>query len=168
MALRTFAVGVSGGIARAVAVMLGVGVATACLDLHAAEFRSIGDTAAVLYDAPSGKSKPLFVLGRDTPLEVIVPLGGWVKVRDYGGTIGWVDQKLLTDRHTVVVRVPVAEVFAEPDQASALVFRAEQGVLLELAEPATTAATTATPGWVAVRHRDGQAGFIRLAQIFGL
>ena len=39
----------------------------------AAEYRSIGEPATVLYDAPSAKAKPLFVLGRDTPLEVIVP-----------------------------------------------------------------------------------------------
>lgn len=165
MARRWFAFGAAGVTARVLAVAFGaVAVATT---LQAAEFRSTGD-AAVLYDAPSGKAKPLYVLGRDTPLEVIVPLEGWVKVRDYGGTIGWVDQKALTDRRTVVVRVPVAEVFAEPDQAAAIVFRAEQGVLLELAEPVTSAATTATPGWVSVRHRDGQTGFIRLAQIFGL
>lgn len=134
----------------------------------AAEFRATADPASVLYDAPSAKSKPLFVLGRDTPLEVIVPLEGWVKVRDAAGTIGWIDRKALTDRRSVVVRTPVADVLAGPDPASALVFRAEQGVLLELAEPAATAATTAAPGWVRVKHRDGQAGFVRIAQIFGL
>ena len=166
MVLRPLAIGAAGVIARALAIALGAVVAANAL--QAAEFRSTGDAVAVMYDAPSGKAKPLFVLGRDTPLEVIVPLEGWVKVRDYGGTIGWVDQKSLTDRRTVVVRVPVAEVFAEPDQAAPIVFRAEQGVLLDLAEPATSAATTATPGWVTVRHRDGQTGFIRLAQIFGL
>ena len=134
----------------------------------AAEFRATADAASVLYDAPSAKAKPLFVLGRDTPLEVIVPLEGWVKVRDAAGTIGWIDQKALSDRHSVVVRTPVAEVLASPDPAATLVFRAEQRVLLELAEPAATAATTATPGWVKVKHRDGQAGFVRIAQIFGL
>ena len=134
----------------------------------AAEFRATADSATVLYDAPSAKAKPLFVLGRDTPLEVIVPLEGWVKVRDAGGTIGWIDQKALTDKHSLVVRAPLAEVLASPDPAAPVVFRAEHGVLLELAEPAASAATTATPGWVKVRHRDGQVGFVRIAQIFGL
>jgi SH3-like domain-containing protein len=134
----------------------------------AAEFRATVEATAVLYDAPSAKAKPLFVLGRDTPLEVIVPLQGWVKVRDAGGTIAWIEQKALTDRRSVVVRGQIAEVFASPDAAAALVFRAEHGVLLELAEPAATATTTATPGWVKVKHRDGQSGFVRIAQIFGL
>ena len=133
-----------------------------------AEFRATADAATVLYDAPSAKAKPLFVLGRDTPLEVIVPLEGWVKVRDAAGTIGWIDRKALTERRSVVVRVAVADVLASPDPAAAVVFRAEQRVLLELAEPAATAATTATPGWVKVKHRDGQSGFVRIAQVFGL
>ena len=116
----------------------------------------------------SAKAKPTFVIGRDTPLEVVVPLQGWVKVRDSAGTIGWIEQKALTDRRSVVVRSSVAEVLVGPDPAAAMVFRAEHGVLLELAEPVTTAAATASPGWVKVRHRDGQTGFVRIAQIFGL
>ena len=67
-----------------------------------------------------------------------------------------------------MVRVPVAEVRAIPDDAAPLVFRAEQNVLLELAEPATSAGTTAMPGWVEVKHRDGQAGYVRITQVFGL
>jgi SH3-like domain-containing protein len=134
----------------------------------AVEFRATADAATVLYDAPSAKAKPLFVLGRDTPLEVIVVLEGWVKVRDATGTIGWVDQKALTERRAVEVRAPVAEILANPDPSAPVVFRAERDVLLELAEPALTAATTATPGWVKVRHRDGQTGYVRIAQIFGL
>jgi SH3-like domain-containing protein len=134
----------------------------------AADFLATADAATVLYDAPSAKARPLFVLGRDTPLEVIVPVEGWTKVRDVGGTIGWVEKKSLADRRSLVVRVPVADVHASPEDAAPLAFRAEQSVLLELAEPATGLTTTATPGWVRVRHRDGQVGFVRIAQVFGL
>ena len=134
---------------------------------HATEFRTTAD-ATVLYDAPSSKAKPLFVLGRDVPLEVIVPVEAWIKVRDVGGTIGWVERRSLADRHTLVVRVPVADVRTAPDESAPVVFRAEQNVLLELAEPATSAATTAMPGWVGVKHRDGQTGYVRISQVFGL
>src|SRR5262245_29128529 len=113
-----------------------VALAGAAATAGAADYRAIGDPATVLYDAPSARAKPLFVLGRDTPVEVIVPLEGWVKVRDVGGTIGWIDRKSLTEKRTLVVRVPLAEVLANPDPASPLVFRAEQSVLLDLAEPA--------------------------------
>ena len=134
----------------------------------AAEFRSVAEPATVLYDAPSAKSRGLFVLGRDIPLEVIVPLEGWVKVRDVAGTIGWVEKKALGDRRTLVVRVPLADVRTAPDDAAPLAFRAEQNVLLEVAEPAASAVATATPGWVKVAHRDGQSGYVRITQVFGL
>ena len=140
----------------------------AAFPASAADFRSTGEAATLLYDAPSVKAKPLFVLGRDTPLEVIVPVEGWIKVRDVGGTIGWVEKRALADKRTLVVRVPLADVRAIPDDGAPVVFRAEQNVLLELAEPATSASTTAMPGWVGVKHRDGQAGYVKISQVFGL
>jgi len=142
-------------------------IALAATSALAAEFRATAD-ATVLYDAPSTKAKPLFVLGRDVPLEVIVPVESWIKVRDAGGTIGWVEKRTLVDRHTLVVRTPVADIRANPDENAPVVFRAEQNVLLELGEPASSAATTAMPGWVVVKHRDGQSGYVRISQVFGL
>ena len=130
----------------------------------AAEFRSTAEVA-VLYDAPSVKSRPLFVLGRETPLEVIVSVEGWIKVRDIGGTVAWVEKKSVGDKRMVVVRTAVADVYANPADNGGLVFKAEQNVLLELAD--STYVTT-TPGWAKVRHRDGQVGYVRIAQVWGL
>jgi SH3-like domain-containing protein len=148
--------------------LLAVAMLVAAATSGAAEYRSTVAPATVLYDAPSAKARPLFVMGRETPLEVIVTLEGWVKVRDVAGTIGWVETTGLGDKRSLVVRVPLAEVRANPDDTAPLVFRAEQNVLLEMAESATSATTTASPGWVKVRHRDGQVGFVRIAQVFGL
>jgi SH3-like domain-containing protein len=130
----------------------------------AAEFRSTTEVA-VLYDAPSIRARPLFVLGRDYPLEVIVSVEGWLKVRDAGGTVAWVDRKAVTERRMLVVRTPQAEVFANPDASAPAVFKAEQNVVLELIDPAYV---TSTPGWAKVRHRDGQVGYVRIAQVWGL
>jgi len=131
----------------------------------ATEFRSTSE-AAILYDSPSVKGKPLFVLGRDYPLEVIVNVEGWIKVRDAGGTVAWVERKAVSDRRTVVVRAPVAEILANPEASAPVVFKAEQNVVLELIDPASGAG--ATPGWAKVRHRDGQTGFVRIGQVWGL
>ncbi len=130
----------------------------------ASDFRSTSD-AAVLYDAPSLKSKALFVLGRDYPLEVIVNVEGWLKVRDAGGTVAWIEKRSTGDKRTLVVRGPTAEILAQPEASASIVFKAEQNVLLELLDPAYA---TATPGWAKVRHRDGQVGFVRIQQVWGL
>ncbi len=132
-----------------------------------ADFRATADPAAILYDAPSARARPLFVYGRDVPVETLVSVEGWTKIRDAAGTIGWLQSKSLSDKRMVVVRTPTAEVRAAADEGAPVVFRAERDVLLELAEPAASAATTAMPGWLKVRHRDGQTGYIRLSQVFG-
>ncbi len=134
----------------------------------AAEFRATTEAPTTLYDAPSAKATAQFLYGRDVPLEVVVAVEGWTKVRDATGTIGWIANKSLSDKRALLIRVPLAEIRATPDDTGALVFRAEQNVLLELAEAASSAATTAAPGWVKVRHRDGQVGYVRIAQVFGL
>ena len=130
----------------------------------AAEFHATIDPT-VLYDGPSLKAKPLFVLGRDYPVEVIVNVEGWLKVRDAGGTVAWIEKRAVGDKRMLVVRMPVADVHANPDAAAAVVFKAEQNVLLELVDPAYV---TNTPGWAKVRHRDGQVGFVRIGQVWGL
>jgi SH3-like domain-containing protein len=134
----------------------------------AAEYKTTSEAPTLLYDAPSTKAKRLFVYGRDVPLEVVVVVEGWTKIRDVGGAFGWVPNKSLTDKRVMLVRIPAADIRANPDDASPVVFRAEQNVLLDLAESATSPGTTATPGWVKVRHRDGQSGYVRVNQIFGL
>jgi SH3-like domain-containing protein len=135
---------------------------------RAADYRTTAEAPTLLYDAPSAKARPIFVYGRDVPLEVLVAVEGWTKIRDVGGSFGWIPNKSLADKRMLLVRVPVAEIRANPDDAAPLAFRAEQNVLLDLAESATSAGSTATPGWVKVRHRDGQAGYVRVNQVFGL
>ena len=156
---RSLAVVLRGAVVLAVALTAGLAAG--------AEYRVTADAPAILYDAPSTKAKPLFVYGRDVPVEVLVNVEGWTKIRDAGGSIGWMTSKALTDKRVLLVRVPIADVRANPDEASPIVLRAEHNVLLELAESASSPGTTAAPGWVKVRHRDGQTGYVRLPQIFG-
>lgn len=130
----------------------------------AADFRATSEVA-VLYDAPSLKAKPMYALARDYPLEVVVIVEGWLKVRDAGGTVAWIEKKAVADKRVLMVKSPVADVLAGPDAAAPMVFKAEQNVLLELVDPDYA---TSTPGWAKVRHRDGQVGFVRIQQVWGL
>jgi SH3-like domain-containing protein len=132
----------------------------AAMPAGAVEFRSVADNVAILYDGPSARSRKLYVVGRGYPVEVVVAVEGWVKVRDAGGEFSWVESKVLTDRRTVMVKVPLAQVHESADERSAVVFQAQQNVLLDLVE-------VATGGWLRVRHRDGLAGFVRTSQVWG-
>src|SRR2546429_8648023 len=95
----------------------------------AAEFRATSDAATILYDAPSARAKPMFVYGRDVPVETLVSVEGWTKVRDASGTIGWIANRALAEKRMLVVRGAIADVRANPDDGPPIVFRAEQSVL---------------------------------------
>jgi SH3-like domain-containing protein len=125
----------------------------------AADFRSVGEQPAVLFDAPSSKAKKLFVLGSGYPVEVVVVVEGWSKVRDASGEMTWVESRLLASRRTVLVRMPLAQVRESANDAAPVVFQARQNVVLEYLD--------LSDGWVRVRHRDGQSGYVRVAQVWG-
>ena len=135
-------------------------LAAAALPAAGAEFRSLADRAAILYDAPSTRADRLFVASRQYPFEVLVRLDNWTKVRDANGEVAWIENKALGDRHTVLVTVPLADVRAAASAQAPLVFEAYKHVLLEVVE-------APAEGWVKVRHRDGQQGFVRVAHVWG-
>ena len=127
----------------------------------AAEFRAIGAQPAILYDAPSAKARKLWILSSDYPVEVIVTLEGFTKIRDAQGQFSWVESRALSERRTVLVRSSAADLRAAADEQSPVVARIEQNVLLELMEPPAS-------GWARVRHRDGATGFLRLKDLWGV
>ena len=126
----------------------------------AQDFRSVQDSAAVLYDAPSRASKPLFVVSQSYPLEVISESGAWVKVRDHAGALTWIERKSLGTRRTLLVTATVAEARVRPEEGAPLAFSAAQNVVLELVEAGPA-------GWLRVRHADGAGGYVRAGALWG-
>ncbi len=68
------------------------------------------------------------------PVEVIGKSDVWRKIRDWQGTEGWVHQRMLIEVRTVIVRGAVRPLHSDPDPASAIVARAEPGVIAKLLE----------------------------------
>ncbi|HYC49042.1 MAG TPA: SH3 domain-containing protein [Burkholderiales bacterium] len=125
----------------------------------ALDFRSVSENAAILYDGPSARSPKLYVVNRGYPLEIILAVEGWVKVRDAHGSFGWIEAKNLTEKRTAMVKVPMADVRAKPDDSAPVAFQAQQNVLLDI--------VSVSGGWVQVRHRDGGSGYVRAQQLWG-
>ena len=129
------------------------------LPASAIEYRSV-NAATVLYDAPSQRGVKIFVIKRDTPVEVVVSLEGWSKVRDADGGLAWIEKKFLGDKRAVIVTADRAEIRQKANEEAPVVFAAEKNVAMEFLE-------LAPGGWVKVRHSDGQSGFVRANQIWG-
>ena len=127
----------------------------------AIDYRSINVPAAILYDAPSQQGKKLYLIKAQTPVEVVVRLDGWSKVRDAEGTLAWVEARNVSERRTLVVTSPRAEIRQMDKPEASVLAELDKWVAVEFIEPAS-------PGWAKVRHRDGATGYVRSTQVWGL
>lgn len=141
--------------ATALIVMAGLGSAA-----QAADYKSVGPGPAVLYDAPGLKSRKVFIAPAGMPLEVVISNGDWSRVRDVTGDLSWIESKALQPKRTLIVEVPQASAHAAASETSAVVYTASKGVILELAEPIAS-------GWIKLRHRDGETGFVKASEVWG-
>ena len=131
----------------------------ACQSSRAFDFVSVAEPA-ILYDANSLKAKKLFVATRYLPLEQIVVLDNWVKVRDSSGKLFWIEKRQLSNKRYVMVTAPLAIVRRSPAEDADVVFKAAQQLGLEWLGSTGT-------GWVNVRHEDGSTGYLRSGDVWG-
>jgi SH3-like domain-containing protein len=137
-----------------------IAVLVATVSAHAADYVSVADSAAVLYDAPSLKAKKIFVVSRYLPLEQVVSLDNWVKVRDSSGGLGWIEKRALSNKRFVVVTVALAAIRQSPEEKAVVVAQVKQQVALERLENTGT-------GWLKVRHLDGATGYVKSTEVWG-
>ena len=128
---------------------------------HAVDFKTVGAAPVILYDAPSSKGGKLYVAPRGMPLEVVLSYGEWVKVRDASGEMAWTEAKGLSAKRNVVARAANLKVRASPDDTASPIILVDKGVLLEISEQPSS-------GWVKVRHKDGQSGYVKTSEVWGL
>lgn len=143
---------------RTLVVLLLASAASAAL---AVDYRSVSVPAAVLYDSPSQQGKKLYLIKAQTPVEVVVRLEGWFKVRDAEGSLAWIESRSLAERRMLVVTAPRGEIRQSDKPDAPLVAELDKWVAVEFVE-------AASPGWAKVRHKDGEAGYIRSTQVWGL
>lgn len=145
---------------RRLAVLAALAGALAAPAAQAIEYRSIA-TPAILYDSPSDKGRKVGIAAPGTPVEVIVALERWIKVRDPSGAINWVERRQVADKHTVMVTAARASIRGEPSASGVVSFEAAKDVVLEIVEAPKA-------GWVKVRHADGAGGYLRVSDAWGL
>lgn len=132
---------------------------SAAAPVCAFEFVSVAEPA-ILYDAPSLKARKLYVATRYFPLEQIVSLNNWVKVRDKDKRLYWIEKRALSSKRFVIVTAAVAAVHEKPDAQSTAVFMAPQQLALEWRQDAGN-------GWLEIQHADGTSGYIKATEVWG-
>lgn len=127
---------------------------------YAADYVSVADGPTTLYDAPSLKAKKIFVASRHLPLEQVVKLEGWSKVRDSAGVMAWIEKRALSNRRFVVVTADISAIRQSPEERAPALAQTKKQVALEWLENTGT-------GWLKVRHQDGVAGYVKTSDIWG-
>lgn len=126
---------------------------------NAFEYVSVAEPA-ILYDANSLQANKQFVATRYLPLEQIVVLENWVKVRDSTGKMVWIEKRNLSSKRYVVVTADSTTVRTNWDDNAPVAFTAPRQLGLEWLG-------NAGAGWVKVRHRDGTTGYLKSNDVWG-
>ncbi|MDR0702988.1 MAG: hypothetical protein LBF61_11445 [Azoarcus sp.] len=118
---------------------------------------------AILYETSSLQARKLAIIRAGTPVEVVVtsPDLQWVKVRDSAGGMAWIQGGALSRQRTVLVVAEQAAVRREASGNAPVAFEVARDVVLEYV-------SASSDGWVEVRHADGDGGYLRFTEVWGL
>jgi SH3-like domain-containing protein len=96
---------------------------------------------------------------RGLPVEILATFDIWRKIRDADGTIGWVNQQMLSGRRSVLVAAAVRDLRHDPDATSEVIAQLEPGVV--------AAVSKCDPAWCEVKA-GGYKGWLKRDQVWGL
>jgi SH3-like domain-containing protein len=88
---------------------------------------------------------------KDMPVEILEQFQNWRRVADWQGDKGWILDRMVTAKRSVIIDGAVRELHRQPDAASPVIARAEPGViakLLELQGPWCRIEAGGYKGWV--------------------
>lgn len=93
------------------------------------------------------------------PVEIIAEFEHWRKIREPKGSEGWVQERMLTAERAVMITGAIRNLHREPSALSAIVARAEPGVVATLRE--------CRGEWCRITA-DHLTGWVRRDEVFGV
>ena len=123
-------------------------------------FVSLGQDEAYMRRGPTTQHAIEWVYRRDNlPIEVVAEYGNWRKVRDFDGTIGWMNRVVLSNQRTGMVIVDGAKLFRTPSPDSNVVALMQAGLVGEVSR--------CDEGWCQMKAQD-VLGWIPQSQLYGI
>jgi SH3-like domain-containing protein len=152
-------------IIAAIAVLLATPAVAPAADEDAAlkvpRFVSLHSDKVNLRSGP-GRQYPIewVLTKRDMPVEITAQFEHWRRIRQWDGTVGWVQEHMVAGKRFVVMgKGGIHPLHRQPDAGSAVVARAEPGVVARLAE--------CRGAWCRV-EADDVAGWLRRSDLWGV
>jgi SH3 domain protein len=128
-----------------------------------ADFISVKVKQAVLFEGPSKTTEKMYIVTEGYPLEVLVSLKDWKKVKDHNGKISWIESKNIHNERTVLTTKDDAVIFNQANEMSHKLANVDKFVVLKLNSPILIG------NWAQVKTQiEGLIGFINSTEVWGL
>ena len=128
-----------------------------------ADFISVKVKQAVLFEGPSNTTDKVFIVTEGYPLEVLVSLKDWKKVKDHNGKISWIESKNTHKERTVLITKDDAVIFNQANEKSHKLANVEKFVVLKLNSPILV------DNWAEVKTQiEGLKGYVNAREVWGL
>jgi SH3-like domain-containing protein len=96
---------------------------------------------------------------RGLPVEILATFDIYRKIRDSEGTVGWVNQQMLTGRRSVLVAGAIRDLHGDANATSDVVAQLEPGVVASVSK--------CDPAWCEVKA-GGYKGWLKRDEVWGL
>jgi SH3 domain protein len=128
-----------------------------------AEYLSVGVDQSFLHEAPSDSTKKNFIVTKGYPLEVLVSLKEWKKVKDHQGAINWIQSNHLSTKKMALNFKDNNPIHLEPDKSSPTLAFVAENVLLEVLD------NKKIDNWIKVYSKSTEVeGFISTESLWGI
>ena len=129
-----------------------------------AEMLSIDGNDVNMRSGPGTRYRVMWELGNGFPLSVLKRSGQWYRVRDFEGTIGWVNRDVVKKTPHMIVKVHKKSrkrinVRSGPGTKYRIVAKAYYGVVFKTLQQKN--------GWVNVQHEKGVTGWVKRSLLWG-
>ncbi|PLY02470.1 MAG: peptide-binding protein [Desulfuromonas sp.] len=129
--------------------------------LAQARMVAVSSSLANIRETPKINQYNLFLQApRYYPLRVIDKQGNFLKVQDFKGHIGWVNDSVVDSTRSVVVKVKRSNLRSGPGTKYKVVLHAERGVCFKVLR--------VKGSWIKLQHASGTRGWMHSSLLWGL
>jgi SH3 domain protein len=130
--------------------------------ISAAEFMSVSSKQATLHEAPSDSTRKIFIATEGYPVDVLVSLKEWKKIKDHEGKISWIKAENLSKNRTVLANSDETFFYQQPDISSPILAKVSKNVVLDLID------NSAPEGWIKVYSKAANLeGYVESKSFWG-
>ena len=128
-----------------------------------AEFMSVSAKQSAMHEAPSDSTKKIFIATEGYPVDVLVSLKEWKKIKDHEGKVSWIKAEDLSKKRTVLANSDEIFFYQQPSISSNILAKVSKNVVLDLLDDSVP------QGWIKVYSKAANLeGYVESTSFWGV